>query len=54
MTTLIDFIPVLADPIGYVTGMLSNFVAYGYDEETSTIRVGVTAQGSFRTTKLKS
>ncbi len=45
MTTLAEFVLVLADPVGYVTGMLSNFVTYGYDEGNSTIWIGVTGSG---------
>ena len=44
-TNLADLIPVLAGPVRYLTGMLSNFVASGHDDATSTVRIGVTGSG---------
>ena len=40
-----DLIHVLADPEGWLTGILSNFVSHGYDTETSAIRIGVKGHG---------
>jgi hypothetical protein len=40
-----DLVHVLADPVGYVNAVVSNFVAYGYDPETSAVRIGVTGSG---------
>ena len=35
-----DLVGTLADPIGYLTGILANFVSHGHDPETSSIRIG--------------
>jgi len=35
----------LADPIGYVNEIISSFVFYGYDPETSKVRIGITGKG---------
>jgi hypothetical protein len=42
-----DLVHVLSDPIEYVRGIISNFAFYGYDRETSRIRIGVTGAGVF-------
>jgi hypothetical protein len=48
-----DLIHVLSDPIEYVSGVISNFVSYGYDRETSAIRIGVTGVGVFPNYKIE-
>src|SRR5215471_13373931 len=40
-----DLIPILSDPTEYVSGILGNFLSYGYDPETSAVRIGVTGAG---------
>src|SRR5262245_12879910 len=40
-----DLIPILSDPTEYVIGILGNFLSYGYDPETSSVRIGVTGAG---------
>ena len=40
-----DLIHVLSDPIEYVNGVTGNFTLYGYDPETSAIRIGVKGSG---------
>jgi hypothetical protein len=40
-----DLIHVLSDPIEYVDGVFGNFTFYGYDPETSAIRIGVKGSG---------
>jgi len=40
-----DLIHVLSDPIQYVRGIVTNFAFYGYDRETSAIRLGMTGAG---------
>jgi hypothetical protein len=42
-----DFIHNLDDPAGWVAGVLSNFVAHGFDPETSVVRWGQTGLGMF-------
>jgi hypothetical protein len=42
---IIDIAHLLPDPIGYVTGVVSNFVSSGYDPNTSVIRLGITGRG---------
>lgn len=48
-----DLIHVLSDPIEYMGGVVSNFALYGYDRETSAIRIGVTGMGAFPNYKLE-
>jgi hypothetical protein len=40
-----DIVHLLADPIGYVNEVISSFVSYGYDPETSKVRIGITGKG---------
>jgi hypothetical protein len=40
-----DLVHILPDPIEYVSGVVGNFVSYGYDPETSAIRIGITGTG---------
>jgi hypothetical protein len=48
-----DLVHLLSDPIEYVSGVLSNFVLYGYNPETSAIRVGRTGAGVFPNYKVE-
>ncbi|MCA1379432.1 hypothetical protein I6F34_01180 [Bradyrhizobium sp. BRP05] len=38
-------IHLLDDPVGYVTGIIENFVDYRYDPESSKVRLGRTGTG---------
>jgi hypothetical protein len=40
-----DFVGRLADLAGWLEGLINNFVSYGFDPETCTIRWGVTEDG---------
>ncbi len=40
-----DFVLSLADPVGWLDGVLGNFVAHGFDPETCTIRRGKRGTG---------
>jgi hypothetical protein len=40
-----DLIHMLFDPIEYVSGVVSNFVGFGYDPESSVVRNGITGTG---------
>ena len=40
-----DFIRSLADPLGWLTGVINNFIVHGFDQETCTIRRGITGTG---------
>jgi hypothetical protein len=40
-----DIVHLLADPIGYVNEVISSFVSYDYDPETSKVRIGITGKG---------
>jgi hypothetical protein len=44
-STVIDLLPRLADPPGWLSGLISNFVSYGYDPATCIIRFGLTGAG---------
>lgn len=35
-----DFVYKLHDPVGWLTESLSNFIEYGYDPDTCTVRIG--------------
>lgn len=48
-----DVIPFLSDPIEYVTGIISNFVSYGYDCDSSEIRIGVSGAGVYPNYKIE-
>jgi hypothetical protein len=48
-----DVIRVLSDPVEYVSRVMGNFVFYGYDPETSAIRIGVTGMGIFPNYKIE-
>ena len=48
-----DLVHVLSDPIEYMSGVLSNFVFFGYDRETSAVRVGRTGAGVFPNYKIE-
>src|SRR5712692_1951203 len=48
-----DLVHVLSAPLEYVSGVVSNFVLYGYDRETSAIRIGVTGEGIFPNYKIE-
>lgn len=48
-----DLIHALCDPLEYVSGVISNFALYGYDRETSAIRIGVTGAGLFPNYKIE-
>src|SRR5579864_2348429 len=40
-----DFVGDLADPVGWLAEVISNFVSYNFDPETCTIRWGITGTG---------
>ncbi len=48
-----DLIHVLSDPIEYAGEVVRNFALYGYDRETSAIRIGVTGTGIFPNYKIE-
>ncbi|MGQ0444279.1 MAG: hypothetical protein ACT4O2_03895 [Beijerinckiaceae bacterium] len=48
-----DFFHNLANPVGWLTGVISNFVAHGFDPETCTIRRGITGKGVFPNYKIE-
>jgi len=48
-----DIFHVLSDAVEYVRGVVSNFVSYGYDCETSAVRIGVTGAGVFPNYKIE-
>jgi len=48
-----DLIHVLPNPIEHLSGVVSNFVYYGYDPETSAIRFGATGVGIFPNYKIE-
>jgi hypothetical protein len=43
----------LSDPIEYVGGVVRSFASYGYDRETSAIRIGVRGTGIFPNYKIE-
>jgi hypothetical protein len=45
-STAVDLIHELADPTGWLMGVLTNFVSHHYDAETSVIRIGITGDGT--------
>jgi len=48
-----DLINFLSDPVKYVGGVVRNFALYGYDRETSAIRIGVRGAGIFPNYKIE-
>lgn len=43
----------MSDPVKYVGGVVRNFALYGYDRETSAIRIGVSGAGIFPNYKIE-
>ena len=40
-----DLVHLLLDPIAYASGVIGNFVSYGFDPETSRVRIGLKGKG---------
>jgi hypothetical protein len=47
-------IDLLEDPVGYLAGMVGNFVSYRYDPGTSKVRFGTTGTGKAPNYKIES
>ena len=45
LSTAADLIQVLDDPARWLTGVLTNFVSYDFDPQTSAIRIGIKGHG---------